>query len=106
METITELQERMISMVGALGNAADVSGARGFLRDFATDAGRIHRRIARITTQVGTDAHEVNEPVPATDPVAVRAPVSPAVVADNVPIAPPAATVNVPVEPVHVACKE
>ena len=57
MASMTELQERMVSMAGALGNAADVSGARGFLRDFANDAGLMHRCLARINVQEAPDAN-------------------------------------------------
>ena len=74
----------MISMVGAIRNAADVSGARGFMRDFAVDAGRMHRRLARISVPAGTDANEVNAPVAPTDPAAELVPLAPIVATDNV----------------------
>ena len=70
-----EWQERMISMAGALGNAADVSGARGFLNDFAVDAGRIHRRLAHITVPEAGDTRDALAPVPVPDPVVAHVPV-------------------------------
>ena len=51
MDSMRQLQERMLSMASAIGNAADVSGARGFLRDFASDAGRMQARLAGINVQ-------------------------------------------------------
>ena len=48
MDGMRALQDRMLSIAGALGNAADVSGARGFLQDFAQDASRMHARLAGI----------------------------------------------------------
>ena len=90
-------------MASALGNAVDASEARGFLRDFANDASRMHRRLARMNVQEVTDANEVNAPVAATDPAAEQVPVAPTIIADNVPVATPAATVNVSVEQFYVA---
>ena len=87
----------MISMAGALSNSADVSGARGFLRDFAVDAGRMHRRVARIPVPEGVDAHDVNEPIPVTDPAVVHVQVAPAVAANvPVPVVPVPASVPTP----------
>ena len=98
MSTMTEWQERMISMAGALSNAAEVSGARGFFHYFAVDASRMHRRFARITVQEGVDAHDVDEPIPATVPAVVHVPVAPAVAANvPVPVVPVPAYVTTPV---------
>ena len=38
----------MVSITSAIGNSADVCGARAFLHDFANDAGRMHARLARM----------------------------------------------------------
>ena len=75
MDGIRALQERMVSIAGALGNAADVSGARGFLTDFARDASQMHARLAGIAVQ---PAH-VEQVAP--------------VVADNMPVAIPTAAI-------------
>ena len=48
LDSMRMLQERMLSIASALGNPADVSGARAFLRDFADDAGRMQARLAGI----------------------------------------------------------
>ena len=102
METMTTLLAHMISMAGALGNTADVSGAREFLRDFATDAGRTHRRLARIIVLEELHAHEVNAPIATMAQVAKHVHLAPPVVADNVPVAPPVVPVNVLVETIIV----
>ena len=39
----------MLSIASALGNPADVSGARPFLRNFADDAGRMQACLVGIT---------------------------------------------------------
>ena len=70
MEHMRQLQARMVSIASAIGNSADVSGARAFLRDFANDAGRMQARLA------GMIVHDVT-----------ATPVAP-VVADNTPVAP------------------
>ena len=75
MEHMRQLQERMVSIASAIGNAADVSGARAFLRDFASDAGRMQ---ARLQSMIVNDA-----------PIAPVAPI----VADNAPVAPVAPVV-------------
>ena len=73
MEGVTTLQEHRILMARALGNAAGESGAHVSLHDFATEAGRMHRRVACINVHEITNAHEVNVPVATTDPAAMHA---------------------------------
>ena len=95
MEHMRQLQAHMVSIASAIGNSADVSGARAFLRDFANDAGRMQARLA------GMIMHDVIV-APVAHVVADNAPVVPVahVVANDTP-APrpvPVAAVSAPIE--------
>ena len=102
MEHMRQLQARMVSIASAIGNSADVSGARAFLRDFANDAGRMQARLA------GMIVHDVTA-TPVAPVVADNTPVAPVahVVADDapapspVPVAAVSAPIEAPVDTVH-----
>jgi uncharacterized heparinase superfamily protein len=82
MDNMRELQERMLSMANVLSNAADISGARAFLTDFARDVGRMQRRFARVTVPTTEDTPVAPVVAPAgiastvVAPVAIRAAVT------------------------------
>ena len=74
----------MLSIASAVGNIANVSGARAFLRIFAADAGRMQGRLVGIAMQEAPVA-------PVAPVVADNAPVAPVapVVVDDVPVSSP-----------------
>ena len=73
MDMVRALQTRMVSMADAIGNAADVSGARDFITDFAREAGRMQERLAGIAVEpalVEQVAPEVADNMPTAAPPA------------------------------------
>ena len=65
MESIRAVQQRTSSIIVVLGNAAYVSGARGFQHDFTTDAARMHGRLDCINIQDAPAMHDDIAALPA-----------------------------------------
>ena len=99
MDMMHALQARMVSMAGAIGNAADVSGARGIITDFAREAGRMRERLAGMTAeqaQVEQVAPEVADNImPTVTPPVEVPPAIPAIAVAAPAIPPVAAAVGV-----------
>ena len=95
MESMREIQARMVSMASVIGNAGDVSGARAFLRDFAVDAGRMHERLAGIQVHDEPMEQDRHAHSPVVGPVSAHVNVAPpAAIATSPVVAPVAPSIS------------